>query len=221
MKILYAEDEQQMSAAVSEILRMEGFEVTAVFDGAAAWKELQENYYDAVILDVMMPEMDGFEVLSNIRGNGIHTPVLMLSARTSIDDRVGGLTEGADDYLGKPFSMKELVARIRALTRREIGYRHSIVEYENISLDNATGELKTDAGCLRLSNGETQLLSYLIRHHGIAYTLKDLDQAVWEGKEGVDKTELYLYYLRNKLTQVRSRVNIVEVGLNIYALREV
>ena len=221
MKILYAEDELQMSAAVSEILKMEGFEVVPVYDGTSAWEELDSHYYDVVVLDVMMPGLDGLEVLSKMRNAGNHTPVLMLTAKASIEDKVSGLAGGADDYLGKPFAMKELVARIRALTRREADYRHSVIELSNVSLDTSSGELKTSAGSLRLNNGELQLLAYFMKNLNSAYSLSDLDQAVWSGKEGLDKTELYVFYLRNKLTQVRSQLNIVESGPDIYALREV
>ena len=221
MKILYAEDELQMSAAVSEILKMEGFEVVPVYDGTSAWEELDSHYYDVVVLDVMMPGLDGLEVLSKMRNAGDHTPVLMLTAKASIEDKVSGLAGGADDYLGKPFAMKELVARIRALTRREADYRHSVIELSNVSLDTSSGELKTSAGSLRLNNGELQLLAYFMKNLNSAYSLSDLDQAVWSGKEGLDKTELYVFYLRNKLTQVRSQLNIVESGPDIYALREV
>ena len=117
--------------------------------------------------------------------------------------------------------MKELVARILALTRRESGYRHSVIERANVSLNGSTGELKTDVGSLRLNSGETQLLSYLLRHPNTPHTLDELDQAVWSGKEGTDKTELYVFYLRNKLTQVRSQLNVFESSADAYVLREV
>ena len=164
MKILYAEDERQLSVAVAEILKMEGFEVTTVYDGGQAMKALEEDYFDAVILDVMMPVADGFEVLRSMRQSGNHTAVLMLTAKATVDDRITGLTEGADDYLAKPFAMKELVARLRSLIRRNSDYRYSVLKYANIELDSNSCELKSDKGSLRLNNTEAELLAFLIRN---------------------------------------------------------
>ncbi|MEE1105686.1 MAG: response regulator, partial [Ruminococcus sp.] len=159
MKVLYAEDERQLSVAVTEILKMEGFEVTAVYDGGQALEALEQDYFDAVILDIMMPVADGMEVLRHMRENGNHTAVLMLTAKATLDDRISGLTTGADDYLAKPFAMKELVARLHSLIRRNSDYRHSVVKFSNIELDSNTCELKSDKGSLRLNNTEAELLT--------------------------------------------------------------
>ena len=126
MKILYAEDERQLSVAVTEILKMEGFDVTPVYNGKEALDALKNDYFDAAVLDIMMPVMDGIEVLREMRRSGDHTAVLMLTAKASLDDRITGLGEGADDYLAKPFAMKELVARLRSILRRQNDYRHSV-----------------------------------------------------------------------------------------------
>ena len=134
MKVLYAEDELQLSSAVTEILKMEGFEVTSVYDGEQALEALKKEYYDAVVLDIMMPKKDGIEVLTEMRRDGDHTSVLMLTAKATVDDRIAGLSVGADDYLSKPFAMKELVARLNSLIRRNSDYRYSVLKYANIEL---------------------------------------------------------------------------------------
>ncbi len=170
MKVLYAEDERQLSVAVAEILKMEGFEVTAVYDGGQALDALEKDFFDAVILDIMMPVADGMEVLRRMRENGDHTAVLMLTAKATLNDRISGLTSGADDYLAKPFAMKELVARLNSLIRRNSDYRHSVVKFSNIELDSNTCELKSDKGSLRLNNTEAELLTFLIYNAGKYYS---------------------------------------------------
>ena len=154
MKVLYAEDERQLSVAVTEILKMEGFEVTPVYDGQEALDMLDKDYFDVVVLDIMMPKKDGIEVLESMRRSGNYTAVLMLTAKATVDDRITGLSSGADDYLAKPFAMKELVARLNSLIRRNSSYRHSTVKLSNIELDSNTCELRSDKGSLRLNNPE-------------------------------------------------------------------
>ena len=219
MKILYAEDERQLSVAVAEILKMEGFEVTTVYDGGQAMKALEEDYFDAVILDVMMPVADGFEVLRSMRQSGNHTAVLMLTAKATVDDRITGLTEGADDYLAKPFAMKELVARLRSLIRRNSDYRYSVLKYANIELDSNSCELKSDKGSLRLNNTEAELLAFLIRNDETYFTAEDINTQLWGGKESPEKAELYVFYLKNKLRQIHADGNIFMRG-DAYALGE-
>lgn len=217
MKILYAEDEKQLSVAVTEILKIEGFTVTPVYDGQQAIEALEKDYFDAVILDIMMPVKDGTEVLRHMRANGNHTAVLMLTAKATLDDRITGLSEGADDYLAKPFAMKELVARLRSLLRRSSDYRHSTLRLANIELDSNTCELKSDKGSLRLNNTEAELLSFLVRNSGVIFTAEQLNQQVWNGKESAEKAELYVFYLKNKLRQICADVTIQTNG-NTYAL---
>ncbi len=217
MKILYAEDEVQLSAAVTEILKMEGFTVTPVYNGKEALDKLSEDYYDAVVLDIMMPVTDGIEVLRRMRQNGDHTSVLMLTAKAAVDDRIAGLSEGADDYLAKPFAMKELVARLKSLLRRQNNYRYSVLAYSNIELDSNTCELKSDKGSLRLSNTETELLSLLIRNVNSFFTAEQINDQVWNGKESPEKAELYIFYLKNKLRQIHADIEIIIDG-DKYAL---
>lgn len=219
MKVLYAEDERQLSVAVSEILKMEGFEVTAVYDGGQALEALEQDYFDAVILDIMMPVADGMEVLRHMRKNGNHTAVLMLTAKATLNDRISGLTTGADDYLAKPFAMKELVARLHSLIRRNSDYRHSVVKFSNIELDSNTCELKSDKGSLRLNNTEAELLTFLIHNAGKYYSAEEINERVWNGKESAEKAELYVFYLKNKLRQIHSAASILMNG-DMYALGE-
>ena len=217
MKVLYAEDERQLSVAVTEILKIEGFEVTPVYDGQEALDAMEHDYFDAVILDIMMPKKDGIEVLDAMRRKGDHTSVLMLTAKATLDDRITGLTAGADDYLPKPFAMKELVARLQSLVRRSKDYRHSIIRCANILLDSNSCELKTDKGSLRLNNPEAEVLTYLIRHQGEFFSADEINERVWIGKESAAKAELYLYYLKNKLRQIHAEVNI-KIENDRYAL---
>ena len=219
MKVLYAEDERQLSVAVTEILKMEGFEVTPVYDGQEALDMLDKDYFDVVVLDIMMPKKDGIEVLESMRRSGNYTAVLMLTAKATVDDRITGLSSGADDYLAKPFAMKELVARLNSLIRRNSSYRHSTVKLSNIELDSNTCELKSDKGSLRLNNPEAEVLTFLIRHVGEFYTADQINEQVWQGKESPEKAELYVFYLKNKLRQIHSKVN-VQIENDTYRLCE-
>ena len=219
MKVLYAEDELQLSSAVTEILKMEGFEVTSVYDGEQALEALKKEYYDAVVLDIMMPKKDGIEVLTEMRRDGDHTSVLMLTAKATVDDRIAGLSVGADDYLSKPFAMKELVARLNSLIRRNSDYRYSVLKYANIELDSNSCELKSDKGSLRLNNTEAELLSFFIRNIGCFFTAEQINDQVWGGRESAEKAELYIYYLKNKLRQIHSDVSVLISG-ETYALGE-
>ena len=211
MKVLYAEDEQALSMAVAEILKMEGYEVHAVHDGDAASSALESGFFDIVVLDVMMPGKDGFEVLASMREKGIMTPVLMLTAKASIEDRVNGLGLGADDYLGKPFEMKELVARIDALTRRSGGYKHETIEFAGVKVDGSSCEVSTVAGSLRLNNREVEMLVFFAKNPNIAFTPAELNERAWNGEYDADKAEMYVFYLRNKLRQIRAEATFTEV----------
>lgn len=219
MKVLYAEDERQLSVAVTEILKMEGFEVTPVYDGQEALDALGKDYFDVVVLDIMMPKKDGIEVLESMRRSGNYTAVLMLTAKATVDDRITGLSSGADDYLAKPFAMKELVARLNSLIRRNSSYRHSTVKLGNIELDSNTCELRSDKGSLRLNNPEAEVLTFLIRHVGEVFSAVQINEQVWQGKESPEKAELYVFYLKNKLRQIHSKVN-VQIENDTYRLCE-
>lgn len=220
MKILYAEDELQLSMAVTEILKIENYEVTAVYDGREAWEAIQKNRYDAIILDIMMPRMSGLEVLSEMRKAQIYTPVLLLTAKAETDDRIAGLAEGADDYLAKPFAMGELMARVNAMIRRAETYRIRELTYENISLNEETNELSTDKGSLRLSSKETELLALFLQHSRNTFTAKEIAEQLWEDEGEAAAVELYVSYLRNKLRQIHGQAIILKEE-NSYKLQSI
>lgn len=205
--------------AVAEILKMEGYEVDCAYDGAQAWDKLKKGYYDAAVLDIMMPKMDGMEVLKAMRDAEDFTPVLMLTAKTTTDDRVEGLNVGADDYLGKPFVMKELLAHLKSMLRRSNAYKDKIVSFANVTLDCETGEVSSDKGSLRLSGREGDLLALLLKHPEYMFTVSKLSEVLGNEKPDEGAVFLYISYLKNKLGQIKAGVEIVpsEGG---YSLRE-
>lgn len=211
MRILYAEDEKALSNAVAEILRMKGYEVAAVYNGLQAWERLNTEYYDAVILDIMMPKLDGIQVLERMRKQEDFTPVLLLTAKSTVEDRIGGLAVGADDYLSKPFDMGELLARIDSMIRRTTKYRVRKLKYGNITLNCDTCELQSERGSLRLSSKEVQILGFFMENAGVLFNLSQIGE--WLGKnEDMDHAViLYMSYLRNKLSQLHSDMEIVRI----------
>jgi len=212
MKVLYAEDEISLSNAVSEILKMENYEVDTVYDGQEAWEHLQDNHYDAVILDIMMPKMSGIEVVSNMREHSIFTPVMLLTAKNQTDDRIAGFSNGADDYLGKPFSMAELIARLNAMLRRTTQYKETTLSCGNISLNCETNELKSDKGSLRLSSKESALLALFLKNENTALSSEDIINTLWEQHSDENMVTLYISYLKNKLRQIHGNRNIRQEG---------
>ncbi len=212
MNILYAEDEKSLSMAITEILKMEGFTVDSVYDGAEALEHLQSHEYDAAVLDIMMPKRDGVAVLQQMRNAGDFTPVMLLTAKTQVEDRVNGLSCGADDYLGKPFAAAELVARLQAMIRRSTRYQVQTQSMGNITLDCESLELKSDVGSLRLSSKECQLLSLFLKNKiGILSTAQNLEK-LWPNNSDSDVVPLYVSYLQTKLRQIHSSVNIEQSG---------
>ena len=160
MRLLLAEDEKALSKALTAILERNNYSVDAVYDGQAALEYLQADNYDGVILDIMMPKIDGITVLKEIRKKGNLIPVLLLTAKSEVDDKVEGLDAGANDYLAKPFHSKELLARIRAMTRVQTGQTGSILKMGNVALNRAAFELSTSKGSFRLANKEFQMIAY-------------------------------------------------------------
>ena len=207
MKLLYAEDEKQLSMAVAEILKMEGYEVDCVYDGVDAIDHIRGNIYDAAILDIMMPKMDGIEVLRTMREESDYTPVLMLTAKAAVNDRIEGLDTGADDYLGKPFDMKELLAHLNSMLRRSSKYRDRALVLGNVSLDCDTGEMKTDCASLRLSGRENALLSLFLKQPDIIITEERICLVIGEEESGA--AALYVSYLKTKLLQIRADIEII------------
>ena len=167
MKILLAEDTADLNRVICAMLEHEGYTVDSVFDGEAASEKLDESGYDGIILDIMMPKKDGIAVLTDARAMNITTPVLMLTAKAEVDDRVAGLDAGADDYLAKPFAMKELMARVRAMTRRHVTYNSSLLSYGDFSLDSGDLSLISE-NSVRLSLKEFELMQLFTEHAGVA-----------------------------------------------------
>ena len=221
MRILLAEDEKSMSKALTVILTKNNYSVDAVFDGEEALSYILTGDYDLVILDVMMPKMDGFEVVRRIRAKGITIPVMMLTAKSQTDDKVEGLDLGANDYLTKPFESRELLARIRALTRTASSADNTL-RYGNITLDRASFELKGPGGSVRLHAKEFQLLEYLLMNPGVLMSSEKLFDKVWgldfDGDISIVWTNLS--YLRRKLTQVGADVKIKAVRNAGYTLEQ-
>ena len=222
MRILLAEDEKSMSKALTVILTKNNYSVDAVFDGEEALSYILTGDYDLVILDVMMPKMDGFEVVRRIRAKGIAIPVMMLTAKSQTDDKVEGLDLGANDYLTKPFESRELLARIRALTRTAASSADSTLRYGNITLGRASFELKGPGGSVRLPAKEFQLLEYLLMNPGVLMSSEKLFDKVWgldfDGDISIVWTNLS--YLRRKLTQVGADVKIKAVRNAGYTLEQ-
>lgn len=213
MRILLAEDERSMSRALVAILTKNNYSVDAVYDGQDAADYLITGNYDAAILDVMMPKIDGFEVLRQIRTKGIRIPVMMLTAKSEVDDKVEGLDLGANDYLTKPFDGRELLARLRAMTRTGSSSEGNILRFGNVSLDRAGFELSSASGSVRLSSKEFQIMEYLMSNPGMLITTERLFNKIWgldfEGDPGIVWTNLS--YLRKKLVGIGSNVRIKAV----------
>lgn len=211
MKVLLAEDTQDMNRVLTVALEHEGYEVDACFDGEEALEHALDENYDAMVLDIMMPKMNGLDVVRELRRRNIVTPVLMLTAKAEIDDRVEGLDAGADDYLTKPFSMKELLARVRAMTRRKKDYGRDQLSFGDISLDGEEFELKAE-NAIRLSVKEFELLETLIINANCKVELDYILEHVWDNSEEADENTVALYveYLNSKLEAVSSRVRIIQ-----------
>lgn len=222
MKVLLAEDEKRMNRALCEILRQEGYEVTSVENGEDALYEVESGIYDLAVLDVMMPGMNGFEVAKKARKEGIRTPILMLTAKSELDDKVEGLDSGADDYLTKPFLTKELLARLRALGRRNLPTNDGSFTYEDLTLDVKAAVLKCENGqSVRLGEKELRILEYLIANQGQVLTREQIALKVWgyESDSEYNNVEVYLSFVRKKLAFVESKCEIKALRGIGYELR--
>lgn len=210
MKLLFAEDEISMSEAVVDILTYHKYIVDAVYDGEEALEYARLGDYDGIILDIMMPKKDGLEVLRTLRSEGCTTPILMLSAKSEIEDKIQGLDMGADDYLAKPFAMGELLARVRAMLRRHEEIKPDILTVGNVSLNTFTYELKTEHNAMVLSKLEYQLMELLMANKGIYLSTEELLVKVWgyntDAEIGI--VWVYISYLRKKLSALGANVEI-------------
>ena len=209
MRILLAEDEKALSRAVATVLQVKGgYEVDAVYDGEAALEAARKNVYDVCVFDIMMPKMDGITALETLRREGNTTPVLMLTAKAELDDRVKGLDAGADDYLPKPFQMAELLARLRSLTRRAGHYSPKQLQIGNVTLDLEQQELKAE-NSIRLAKKEARLMEYVMANPEKAFSEEELLTHVWKD-EDVDGQVVWVYisYLRSKLDAISAEYTI-------------
>ncbi len=222
MKILLAEDEERMNRALCEIMRQEGYEVASVDNGEDALQEIESGIYDLIVLDVMMPGMNGYTVAKSARTAGIRTPILMLTAKSELDDKVEGLDSGADDYLTKPFMTKELLARLRALGRRNLPTNDGSLTFEDISLDVKKAVLKCKNGqSVRLGEKELHILEYLIANQGQVVSREQIALKVWgyESDSEYNNVEVYMSFARKKLAYVESRCEIKALRGIGYELR--
>ena len=210
MKLLYAEDEAAMSEAVADILRYHKYSVDCVCDGADALDYARSGHYDGIILDVMMPRMSGFEVLRQLRQEGLRTPVLLLTARSEVEDRIQGLDLGADDYLPKPFAMGELLARVRAMLRRREEFTPTVLRCGDLELNQQTAELRCGKKSLTLPKLEYRLMELLMLNRGICLSTEDILVKVWgyDTEADIGVVWVYISYLRKRLAALGSRVEI-------------
>ena len=216
MKLLYAEDEISMSEAIVDILEYHNYTVDAVYEGDAALKYARSEQYDGIILDIMMPYRSGLEVLKMLRREGRRTPVLLLTARSEVEDRITGFDSGADDYLPKPFDMGELLARVRAMLRRKEDYTPSVLTFGNISLDSRSFELKGKEGSVFLPKLEYQLMELLMLNKGIYLSTEDVLVKVWGYDTDVEIGVVWVYisYLRKKLAELNADI-VIKAKRNI------
>jgi DNA-binding response OmpR family regulator len=210
MRLLLAEDEKSLARAVSAILEKNNFSVDVVHDGADALDWLRAGNYDGAVLDIMMPKMDGITVLKTIRAEGNMLPVLLLTAKSEIDDKVEGLDSGANDYLTKPFAAKELLARIRAMTRTATAQPSSTLQFGNLTLDRATFELKSPSGSFRLANKEFQMLETLMANPKTLVSTERFMEKIWgyDAEAEINVVWVYISYLRKKLAALNANVQI-------------
>ena len=223
MRILLVEDEKRMAEALMEILRLEKYEVDWFSNGPDGLAAIECGIYDIVILDVMLPKMHGFEVAKRARSSGNKTPILMLTAKSELDDKVKGLDSGADDYLTKPFMTKELLARLRALGRRSLDCANNLLNYGDISLDTGTLILScvTNGQNVRLGEKEYRILEYLIANSGQILTREQLAVKIWgfESQAEYNNVEVYMSFTRKKLSFIGAKTEIKAVRGIGYELR--
>ena len=210
MKLLYAEDEEEMSEAVVDILTYHKYTVDAVYDGEEALSYAHAEQYDGIILDVMMPKKSGLQVLKELRAEGCKTPILLLTAKAEVEDRIEGLDLGADDYLPKPFVMGELLARVRAMLRRREEFTPNVLTCGGVSLNQSTYELSGNGKRFVLPNLEYRLMELLMLNQGIYLSSEDILVKVWgyDTDAVIGRVWVYISGLRKKLAAIDKKVEI-------------
>ena len=222
MRLLLAEDEKALSKALTAILERNNYSVDAVYDGQSALEYLEMDNYDGVILDIMMPKVDGLTVLRKVREKGNLIPILLLTAKSEVDDKVEGLDAGANDYLTKPFHSKELLARIRAITRTQAAQTTSKLTFGNVTLDQATFELSTAKGSFRLANKEFQMLELMMSNPHQLISSERFLEKIWgyDSDTEINVVWVYISYLRKKLTALHADIQIKATRNAGYSLEE-
>lgn len=222
MRLLIAEDELDLAEALTVFFQKNHFSVDAVNDGADAYEYASSGEYGAIILDVMMPKMNGIDVLRRLRAEGIKTPVMMLTAKGMKDDRITGFNAGADDYLPKPFEPDELICRVRAMLRRSDNYRPSALEFGDVTLDPSTGLLACSGRSVRLSGREYQVMELFMRSPNIVFSADKIMERVWGWDSDAEINVIWMHIsnLRKKLRSIGSKITIRAVRGLGYALEE-
>ena len=210
MRVLIADDEPEMAAVLEALLRRENYSVDTVYNGRDALDYGLADNYDCLVLDIMMPGLDGLQVLSALRERGVSTPVLLLTAKGQVEDRIAGLDRGADDYLPKPFHNGEFLARVRALTRRGQTYTPSVLTAGNLSLDCSTFTLRCGGRSLCLGNRDFQMLELLMRRQGHVIPAEEFMERIWgyDSEAEISVVWAYISYLRKKLEALGADVRI-------------
>ncbi|MEE0930421.1 MAG: response regulator transcription factor [Acutalibacteraceae bacterium] len=224
MRILVIEDEYSLADALREILKKEKYTVDIATDGQEGLYQALTGIYDAIVLDIMLPEINGFQVLDNLRKEGIETPVLMLTAKSELDDKVRGLDCGADDYMTKPFQTKELLARLRAITRRKGEIESNIMSFGDLELNTSVGEIscKATGKSMKLGVKEFQLLEFLLKNKNQIVTKEQIVEKLWglDSDSEYNNAEVYVSFTRKKIKFIGSKVAIKAVRGLGYTLEE-
>ncbi len=223
MNILIIEDEYSLADAISETLKNEKFNVNILTDGEEGEDEALTGVYDLILLDVMLPSKNGFDILKNLRQEKIKTPIIMLTAKSEIDDKLNGLEHGADDYITKPFSMRELVARIKAVLKRTNNIEDTdLLEYGDLILDVKNGKLKCNNNEIQVSGKELKLLEQLVLNKNQISSRESIAEKIWgyESDAEYNNVEVYITFIRRKLKLIDSNVNVKAVRGLGYKLEE-
>ena len=213
MRLLFAEDDHDIAKAVQTLLTRSGYSVDVVHNGQDAIDYIEAGDYDGVILDWMMPKLSGIEVLSKMRSEGFSTPVLILTARDAVEDRVEGLDTGADDYLSKPFAASELLARVRAMLRRKEDFKHNVIKFSDIELDKSSMSLSCSGKTVRLNNKAFQLMEMLVEHPGAVLGINQIMERIWgwDSDSEINVVWVNISFLRKKLSELGAHVRIKAV----------
>ena len=214
MRLLIAEDELDLAEALTVFFEKNQFAVDAVNDGRSAYEYASSGEYDAIILDVMMPEMNGVEVLQKLRQEGIKTPVMMLTAKAQKEDRINGFNSGADDYLPKPFEPDELICRVRAMLRRGNEYKPTVLSFGDVTLNSDTGMLESGGNTVRLSGREFQVMEMFMRSPEIVFSAERIMEKVWGWNSDAEINVVWVH-----LSNLRKKFKSIGAGVSIYANR--